>query len=150
MPDPLPFEYPSRASQFVGTPDQIQAALVDERDRALEDYLQRFRVGEWLALTLQGTFTNTATAGAQAAQVRKVGDIVQVRFHVAPGVSGTAVFTLDVGFRPPGFVDVPCIAFNGVHNIANAFVQTSGVVILSWTAAAVTSISSVFQFSVTP
>jgi hypothetical protein len=125
----------------------LRAKGIAELDGRVTDLEALTTPTAWTNATLLGTWT---TSGGQVTQYRKVGDEVQVRFHVAPGVSGTAVFTLPVGYRPPNYFDFPAIAFNGVHNIGAVFVQTNGNILLSWTAAAVTSISTVFSFSVTP
>jgi hypothetical protein len=101
----------------------------------------------WTNFTFQNGFSNGA---GQAAQYRKVGDNVEVRFHLTPGTNGAVAFTLPVGFRPPGYMDIPAIAYNGVHNVANCFVTTSGTIAISWSASSVTGVSSSFQFSVTP
>lgn len=63
-------------------------------------------------------------------QYRKIGDVVEVRGLVKSGTTGTTIFTLPVGFRPPGASSamLPCIA-NGL--IARLDVSNNGNVSIS-------------------
>lgn len=51
--------------------------------------------------SFNGTWTNLDAATFQRARYRKVGDIVYIQGLVKSGTSGTSVFTLPTGFRPP-------------------------------------------------
>lgn len=58
----------------------------------------------WTALTLLNSWVNIV--GAQAAQYRMIGDMVQVRMAIEDGTAST-LFTLPAGFRPPATIGVP-------------------------------------------
>lgn len=68
----------------------------------------------WTAVTWQNSWTDYA--GFQSVQYRKVGDMVQVRGVGAPGTttSGTTVFTLPTGYRPPATVMTAQASGSGV------------------------------------
>ncbi len=110
--------------------DALVATLASYSSRldALELVAHRHRFGldptVWTAPTLAGTWANTA--GVQAAQYRKVGDVVSLRGAVSGG-TGT-IFTLPVGFRPPAD-----LRFGTSANAAfgTVTITTAGVVALA-------------------
>lgn len=67
----------------------------------------------WTSPTLLNSWANIA--GWQAAQYRKVGDMVQIRFSIENGTD-FVLFNLPVGFRPPVNISFTC----NVHDSANA------------------------------
>jgi hypothetical protein len=65
----------------------------------------------WTNLTLQNGWTNAS--GQQAAQYRKIGDMVQLRGGIAGGTLNAIAFTLPVGFRPSITVRTPITGASG-------------------------------------
>lgn len=142
------FEYITRASTLIDSPRQVQAQLMDERDRALEDYLLRNTTPtRWTALTLLNGWTNSAGPD-QPAQYRRIGDMVQTRGHCQAGTLGVAMFQLPVGFRPPANLD---LAANPVPSSSpgRLWFKSNGDVFAQFAVGA-TQVSWFAEFSVTP
>lgn len=86
-------------------------ALLEERDRDLEAHLRSTTsTTAWIAPTLLGTWANYSSPSFAGAEYRRVGDRVEIRGIVKSGTSGTAVFTLPVGFRPPAALIFPAMS----------------------------------------
>lgn len=146
----LPFQFSTRAQQLESVSEERRSALMEDRDRELEDYLSRLATTPWTNFTLLNSWTTTA---AQVPQYRKVGDMVHVRIHTVGGTNGSIMATLPVGFRPPSSFDAPAVGYTNIggYELVGAYVQSNGNIALGWTAGPTwNSISTAFQFSVTP
>jgi hypothetical protein len=88
-------------------------------------YLQ---VTPWTNVTFQNGWAN-GVAGTQNAQYRRFGDMIQLRGYVAMGTNSTTIFTLPVGFRPPGSLDIPANNWNSPNtSYGRIYVNTDGTV----------------------
>lgn len=70
----------------------------------------------WTPATLQNGWVNTGGSWPVAAY-RKIGDNVQLRGMVQSGAVGTVIFTLPVGFRPIGSMQVPVVTGGGTYGV---------------------------------
>ena len=100
----------------------------------------------WTAVTFENSWTNAA-GGYQAAEYRKVGDMVHFRGRIAGGSSGTAAFTLPAGFRPPGGLSLPAIYAISTPGLCLINIEPAGSVIVYGTNVSITGFN--YQFSVT-
>lgn len=107
--------------QRARTGDDIEAIL-DEIDT-----LQALTTPTaWTNVTFSGTWVNSGS-GWQDVQYRKLGDMVQLRGSCTLGaaVSGTTIFTLPVGFRPPARLS---FATEGSANFRWFLIESTGTV----------------------
>ena len=98
----------------------------------------------WVAIaTLNGTWVNYG-GGYQAVQYRKVYDEVQGRGLIKSGTTGTSVYTLPVGFRPPA----TCEFVQGLAGGSLISIGIGGVITVYSTNT--TEVMVNFMFSTTP
>lgn len=99
------------------------AAALDARVIVLE--------GEaWTAPTLGGSWVNYGS-GFRTARYRKIGDIVEIEGLVKSGTTGSTIFTLPSGYRPPQGLIMPTITDPNVF--ARLDVTAAGAVIVYFT-----------------
>lgn len=117
---------------------------------ALGDLDRRISPTAWKGVTFAGTWVNSASW--QTVQYRKVGDMVQLRGTCNGGaaVSGSGIFNLPVGFRPPAMLS---LGTEGNGNFKWCLVAANGDV--NWycpatDAASTSSFHFNHQFSITP
>lgn len=90
--------------------------------------LADLRKGAWQAPNLNAPWTNYGDAFANAAY-RKDGNRVQLRGLVKAGASGSVIFTLPAGFRPPA--QQIYVASCGAATPARVDIRSNGEVIVS-------------------
>jgi hypothetical protein len=83
----------------------------------------------WTNVTFQNGWVNYG-AGQQNAQYRKIGDLVYLRGGIKSGTNGLAAFTLPVGFRPAGVVNLIGPG-NTLGQAAHITITTAGAVNVS-------------------
>lgn len=82
----------------------------------------------WTAVTFTNSWVNYGS-GRQAAQYRKIGDIVYLRGQIKNGTNNNTAFTLPAGFRPPANdYRVIISSSSGTPLPAFLYIQTSGAV----------------------
>jgi hypothetical protein len=124
-----------------------EGLFIYETDTNLLDYYDgaTFRLPNTEAWTsvgaLSGTWANVG-AGAQIPRYRKVGDQVFIEGHVKSGTTGTTVFTLPVGYRPPLNMT---FATDGSGAYAILSVSSAGVVVLTGTTGTTMSLNCNFS-----
>jgi hypothetical protein len=75
--------------------------LLEQRDRELEAHLRSTTsTTAWITPTLVNSWLNYGF-GFRTARYRKIGDITYIEGLVKLGATGTTIFTLPEGFRPP-------------------------------------------------
>lgn len=123
------------------TNDELVATL-ELRDRSLEAFLE---APAWTAPTLLNSWVNFGGT-EQVAQVRKVGDMVQLRGVIKSGTVGfTDALVLPYGMRPPANLPF-AIQSNGA--IAGLYITSAGSVQVFFGSNVSAGIS--VQFSVAP
>lgn len=132
-----------------GPIDELAGVIVDLRSRVqtLEVIAHRHLFNldptTWVAPALLNGWAN-AGAPFQAAQYRRVGDIVSLRGVFGAGAIGLAAFNLPAGFLPPADLTFACSAGGAFGSLT---VTAAGAVIPAVGAAA--GFSMVAAFSVT-
>lgn len=101
-----------------GTP--VSAARLNN----IESGLVALNPTAWTAVTFQNGWSNFG-GGYQAAQYRKIGDVVQVRGLIKSGTVGSAAFTLPAGFRPV-LDESRAVISNGVFGAL--YINAAGIV----------------------
>lgn len=152
MPAPLntlPFQYRTRAPMVERMRnDTMRSQLAEDHDRELEDYLGSLMPTPWVAPTLLNGWVNYGNPW-QNVQYRRIGDIVTIRGLATAGTvtSGTIIFNLPVGFRPPAWhIEVA----EGGSIFGRFDVRSDGAVVWQIGAGTGAYYSLNAQFSVTP
>lgn len=124
----LPFQYAIRG-QSIEDEDR-RAALIEQRDRDLEDFLSTVVPLAWLVPTMaSGTVSMAST---RPWRVRQAGGEVQMRGQVSNDTAGSLTAPFDVGTLPVGLRPSATVRSLAVSSVGIGEVQITSAGVLSW------------------
>lgn len=116
--------------------DQVNANTTD---------IANLKPTAWTNVTFLNGWLNYGSP-YQVVQYRRVGDIVSLRGIAKGGAAFVPIFTLPVGFRPPGQIQFAVDAGNAHGNVE---IRTNGDVVMNFPQTTATAFNIMADFSTT-